>query len=65
MCILIYAFLSSGMHQWWFVIRGLDNTGSLNHFFVMFVGDVLGTILLIAVIKYGLDLLKKTRAIVL
>ncbi|MBU3544147.1 MAG: hypothetical protein WCH33_05680 [Betaproteobacteria bacterium] len=65
MCILIYAFLSSGMHQWWFAIRGLDNTGSLNHFFVMFIGDVLGTILLIAVIKYGLDLLKKTRTIAL
>ena len=61
MCILIYAFLSSGMHQWWFAIRGLDNTGILNHFFVMFIGDVIGTILLIAVIKYGLDLLKKTR----
>ena len=60
-CILIYAVLSSGLHQWWFALRGLDDTGSLHHFIVMFVGDVVGTILLIALIKYGLDLLKKTK----
>jgi hypothetical protein len=60
-CILIYAILSSGLHQWWFAIRALDNTGSLQHFIVMFVGDIIGTLLLIALIKYGLDLLKKTK----
>ena len=59
LCILIYAFLSSGLHQWWFAIRDLDRTGDLNHFLVMFIGDVFGTVLLIAAIKYGLDLLKK------
>jgi hypothetical protein len=58
-CIFIYAFLSAGLHQWWFSLRGLDEAGSLNHFFVMFIGDVIGTLLLIALIKYSLDLLKR------
>ena len=65
LCILIYAALSSGLHQWWYQVRGLNDAGTLNHFIVMFIGDILGTILLIAVIKYGLDLLKKTRALAL
>ena len=60
-CILIYAALSAGLHQWWFAVRSLDETGSLNHFVVMFVGDVLGTVLLIALIKYSLDFLKTSR----
>lgn len=60
-CILIYAALSAGLHQWWFAVRGLDETGSVNHFLVMLIGDVLGTALLISLIKYGLDLLKPSR----
>ncbi|MBU3621297.1 hypothetical protein [Polynucleobacter sp. CS-Odin-A6] len=58
-CILIYALLSAGLHQWWFSSRGLDQAGSINHFLVMFIGDVLGTLLLIALIKYGLNLIKR------
>ena len=60
-CILIYALLSAGLHQWWFAVRGLDDSGGLNHFFVMFLGDIFGAILLIALIKYGLDLLRSSR----
>ena len=60
-CILIFAALSAGLHQWWFALRGLDEAGSLNHFLVMMIGDVLGTVLLIGLIKYGLDLLKGFR----
>ena len=60
-CILIYAVLSAGLHQWWFAVRSLDEAGSLNHFVVMFLGDVLGTVLLIALIKYSLDFLKTSR----
>ena len=60
-CILIYAALSAGLHQWWFAVRGLDGTGSINHFFVMFLGDVFGTVLLVALIKYSLDLLRSSR----
>jgi hypothetical protein len=60
-CIFVYALLSAGLHQLWYGVEGLENTGTFNHFLVMFIGDVLGSILLIAVIKYGLDVLKKAR----
>jgi len=55
--IFAYSLLSSGLHQLWFMVRGLDS-GSWNHFVVMFCGDVAGSILFIAVIKYGIDLVK-------
>jgi hypothetical protein len=51
--------MSSGLHQYWFVLRDLES-GSINHFLVMFVGDVSGSILLIAIIKYGIDLMRRT-----
>jgi hypothetical protein len=60
-CILIYALLSAGLHQWWFSTMALENAGSLIHFSVMFIGDVLGSLLLISLIKYGLDVLKRAR----
>jgi len=60
-CILIYALLSAGLHQWWFAVRGLHETGSFNHFVVMFLGDVIGTVLLIALIKYSLGFLRTLR----
>ena len=60
-CILIYALLSAGLHQCWFVMRGLEESGGLDHFFVMFLGDIFGAVLLIALIKFGLDLLKYSR----
>jgi hypothetical protein len=60
-CIFIYALLSACLHQLWYGAEGLENAGTFDHFLVMFIGDVLGSILLIAVIKYGLDVLKKTR----
>ena len=58
LCIVIYALMSSGFHQYWFVLRNLES-GSLNHFLVMFIGDVAGSILLIALIKYGIDLMRR------
>jgi len=58
--ILAYSLLSSGFHQLWFVTRGL-NSGSLNHFIAMFCGDVMGSILFVATIKYGIDLVKGKR----
>ena len=60
LCIAVYALMSSGLHQLWFELRGLES-GSLNHFLVMFIGDVLGSIALIALIKYGIDLTKRGR----
>jgi len=61
-CILIYAALSSGLHQWWFSVRGLDEAGTLNHFLVMLIGDVLGAVILIGLIKYGLDLVRRSKS---
>lgn len=60
-CILIYALLSAGLHQWWFSTMNLEDAGSFNHFIVMFIGDVLGSLLLISLIKYCLDLMRKVR----
>ena len=59
LCIVIYALMSSGFHQYWFVLRDLES-GSINHFLVMFIGDVAGSILLITLIKYGIDLMRRT-----
>ena len=60
-CILIYALLSSGLHQWWFAVRGLEEAGTVHHFLAMFIGDVAGTLLLIAIIKYSLDLFRSRK----
>lgn len=61
MCILLFALLSAGLHQWWFSSIGLENTGTINHFLVMLLGDILGSLLLIAIFKYGIQLLRNTR----
>jgi len=61
LCIFVYAFLSSGLHQWWFSTVALENTGGVNHFIVMFIGDVLGSVLLISLVKYSLDFLRRFR----
>jgi hypothetical protein len=63
LCIVIYALMSAGLHQYWYAAVGLKNTGSVNHFAVMAIGDVMGSILLIALIKSGLDLLRRFRRI--
>lgn len=62
-CILVYAALSAGLHQFWYSTVDLDDAGTINHFFAMFIGDVLGSVLLISLIKYGLDLVKRFRKI--
>lgn len=60
-CILIYALLSSGLHQFWYATVELNDAGSLSHFLMMFIGDVLGSLLLISLIKSSLDFLKRFR----
>jgi len=60
LCIIVYALMSAGLHQFWFELRDLES-GSLNHFLVMFIGDIAGSILLIALIKYSIDLLKRSK----
>jgi len=63
LCIVIYALMSAGLHQYWYATVGLENTGSVDHFAVMAIGDVMGSILLIALIKSGLDLMRRFRRI--
>jgi hypothetical protein len=59
-CVVVYSLMSAGLHQYWFVLRGLES-GSLDHFLVMFVGDIAGSILLIALIKYSIDLARRSK----
>lgn len=56
--IIAYSLLSSGLHQAWFATRGLES-GSWDHFYAMFLGDVIGSILFILLIKYGISLYKR------
>jgi hypothetical protein len=60
-CILVFAVLSSGAHQIWFSAEGFKDSGTFNDFLVMFTGDVVGSILLIAVIKYCLDTIRNLK----
>ena len=60
-CVLVYALLSAGLHQWWFATMGLADAGTFNHFTVMVFGDILGSLLLIVVAKSGMDLLKRFK----
>ena len=59
-CVVVYALMSAGLHQLWFELHGLESS-SLNHFLVMFFGDIAGSILLITVIKYSIDLLRHSK----
>jgi hypothetical protein len=56
--IFAYSLLSSGLHQIWFTIRAFDS-GGFNHWVAMFCGDIAGSILFVAIVKYGVDLVKQ------
>jgi hypothetical protein len=58
LCILIFATLSSTLHQAWFELMGLES-GSLKNTFIMFFGDILGSLLLISITKLAIDLYKR------
>ncbi|WP_128113008.1 hypothetical protein [Polynucleobacter necessarius] len=60
-CILVFAALSAGLHQFWYATVNIDDSGTMNHFIAMFIGDILGLVLLISLIKYSLDLLRRFR----
>jgi hypothetical protein len=57
-CILIFALSSSGLHQLWFWFMNIPS-GSFPNAIVMFIGDILGSILLIALVKICIDLYKQ------
>jgi len=58
LCILIFAALSATFHQVWFEFREFES-GSLKNTLIMLIGDVLGSLLLISLVKVGIDFYKK------
>lgn len=56
--VLVFALLSTGLHQVWFVLMGIPS-GSLSNAIAMLIGDVLGALLFISICKFGIDLYKK------
>ncbi|BEI34884.1 hypothetical protein PHIN6_04020 [Polynucleobacter sp. HIN6] len=56
--VLVFALLSTGLHQVWFVIVGIPS-GSLSNAIAMLIGDILGALLFISICKFGIDLYKK------
>jgi hypothetical protein len=56
--IFAYSLLSSSLHQIWFTTRAFDS-GGLNHWVAMFFGDIAGSILFVAIVKYGVDFAKQ------
>ncbi len=56
--VLVFAFLSTGLHQVWFVLMGIPS-GSLSNAIAMLIGDVVGALLFISLCKFGIDLYKK------
>ena len=59
--ILIYAIISPLSHQLWFALRGFS-PDFLSAFFAMFVGDLLGTLIIIYSIKLSLALLRMKQS---
>lgn len=58
-CIFIYSLMSPLLHQTWFLIRGI-NDNFVEHVGVMFIGDLVGTLIIIYLAKLIIHLLKKT-----
>lgn len=58
LCVLIFAALSSTLHQVWFEFRGFES-GSLENTLIMLIGDVLGSLLLISIVKVSIDIYKR------
>jgi hypothetical protein len=56
----LYALLNSVSHSLWYRLRGVS-PDSLNTFFVMFIGDLIGTLLIIYSIKFILVFLDQFR----
>jgi hypothetical protein len=53
--IVAYSLASPLFHHIWFALRGAQ--GGLQSFFVMFVGDLTGTLLVVYAVKVGLSLI--------
>ncbi|MFL9910572.1 hypothetical protein [Paraburkholderia sp. RL17-337-BIB-A] len=58
--VLAYSVASPLLHHIWFFLRG-DTQDIVDRFFAMFVGDLLGTLIVIYTMKFLLSLLPKRR----
>lgn len=56
-CIFIYSLISPVLHQAWFFIRGI-NDNFIEHVGVMFIGDLVGTLIIIYLAKLAIHSLK-------
>ena len=56
----LYALLNSASHSIWYRLRDISSD-SLGTFFVMFIGDLIGTLLIIYAIKFMLVLFERFR----
>ena len=56
--VLVFALLSTSLHQVWFVLMGIPS-GSLSNAIAMLIGDILGALLFISICKFGIDIYKR------
>lgn len=57
---LAYALTSSFLHSFWFMVRGFF-TGFLQGWSVMFIGDLIGTLIMVYLLKTILAVARRTR----
>jgi heme/copper-type cytochrome/quinol oxidase subunit 4 len=53
-CVLIFAAMSAGLHQIWFALMHMPSASPINAI-AMLIGDILGALLFISLIKFALD----------
>ncbi len=56
--VLVFAALSTGLHQVWFVLMDIPS-GSPSNAIAMLIGDILGALLFISICKFGIDVYKR------
>ncbi len=57
---LLYAFVNSTLHSVWYTLRGVSSS-FLNNWITMFIGDLLGTLIMVYVLKMLLALMRSYR----
>ena len=57
---LVYAFVSALLHSVWYTLRSV-NTDMLTGFTAMFIGDLIGTLIILYAMKIVLATIRRTR----
>ena len=57
---LAYALASSFLHSFWFLVRGFF-TDFLRGWYTMFIGDLIGTLIMVYLLKMILAVVRRTR----